>query len=300
MTDPRPTSAFHRANADPAVTDRLIAALDAQAANPGVRRLRAWAHAELAVRPGERALDVGAGTGSETQVLAAAVTPEGGATDGGTGDATGSGTGGTTGGAIGGAIGSAIGVEPNPGLRAVAERRAAEAGSPARFVDGDALALPLPDGELDAVWCERVLQHLTDPARAVAEMARVLRPGGRVALLDTDWSTFLIHPAEPDVQSALATVVRDAAARPDAGRSLAGWLVEAGLTVDRLGADVLLHDSHATGGPLVRGLGAAAVERGLITEEQRDRLYADLDAAAGAGGFHLSVTMFAAVAHRPR
>ncbi|MFF4382723.1 methyltransferase domain-containing protein [Kitasatospora sp. NPDC001547] len=296
MTDPRPTSAFHRANADPAVTDRLIAALDAQAANPGVRRLRAWAHAELAVRPGERALDVGAGTGSETQVLAAAVTPEGGATDGGTGDATGSGTGG----AIGGAIGSAIGVEPNPGLRAVAERRAAEAGSPARFVDGDALALPLPDGELDAVWCERVLQHLTDPARAVAEMARVLRPGGRVALLDTDWSTFLIHPAEPDVQSALATVVRDAAARPDAGRSLAGWLVEAGLTVDRLGADVLLHDSHATGGPLVRGLGAAAVERGLITEEQRDRLYADLDAAAGAGAFHLSVTMFAAVAHRPR
>ncbi|MFE7591606.1 methyltransferase domain-containing protein [Kitasatospora sp. NPDC057512] len=204
------------------------------------------------------------------------------------------------GGAAGRTTGSAIGVEPHPGLRAVAERRAAEAGSPARFLDGDAQALPLPDGELDAVWCERVLQHLTDPAKAVAEMARVLRPGGRVALLDTDWSTFVLHPAAPEVRTALAAVVQGAAAHPEAGRSLAGWLVEAGLTVDTLGADVLLHDSHTVGRPIVRGLGAAAVDRGLLTGEQCDRLYADLDAAAEHGAFHLSVTMFAAIAHRPR
>src|SRR5438445_1493458 len=66
MTDTRPTSAFHAANADPAVTERLAAALDMQAANAGVRRLREWAQTRLAVRPGERALDVGSGTGSET------------------------------------------------------------------------------------------------------------------------------------------------------------------------------------------------------------------------------------------
>ncbi|MER7669488.1 methyltransferase domain-containing protein, partial [Kitasatospora sp. NPDC096128] len=129
MTDPHPSSAFHAPNADPAITDWLVTVLDVQAANPGVRRLREWAHAHLAARPGERALDIGSGTGSETQVLAAAVGPDG----------------------------TATGLEPNPGLRAVAERRAAEAGSPARFLDGDALALPLPDGELDVVRCERVL-----------------------------------------------------------------------------------------------------------------------------------------------
>ncbi|MGW1179422.1 methyltransferase domain-containing protein [Kitasatospora sp. NPDC002543] len=272
MTDPRPTSAFHSANADPAVTDRLVTALDAQAAVPGVRRLRAWAHTRLGARPGEQALDVGAGTGSETQVLATAV----------------------------GTWGAAVGIEPHPGLRAVARRRATEAGSPARFLDGDALALPLPDGESDVVWCERVLQHLTDPAGAVAEMARVLRPGGRVALLDTDWSTFVLHPVAPEVRPALATVVRATAATPDAGRNLAGWLVGAGLTVDHLDADVLLHDSHAISRPIVRGIGAAALGQGLITAEQRDRLHADLDAAAGHGTFHLAVTVFAAIAHRPR
>ncbi|MFE7591605.1 hypothetical protein ACFU6K_19575, partial [Kitasatospora sp. NPDC057512] len=111
MTDPRPTSAFHAANADPADTDRLVAALDAQAANPGVRRLRAWAHARLAARPGERALDVGAGTGSETRVLAAAVTPEGG---GG-----------------GRPPGSARGGAPHPPQPAGAPRRPAPAGPPA-------------------------------------------------------------------------------------------------------------------------------------------------------------------------
>ncbi|MFF7993226.1 methyltransferase domain-containing protein [Kitasatospora xanthocidica] len=276
MSDPRPTSAFHTANVSPTATDRLTAALDVQAANPGVRRLRAWAHARLAARPGERALDVGCGTGSETRVLADAVAPDGGAT------------------------GGATGIEPNPGLRAVAERRAAEAGSPARFLDGDALALPLPDAGVDVVWCERVLQHLDDPARAVAEIARVLRPGGRVALLDTDWATFVLHPADPAIRPALATAVQATAATPDAGRRLAGWLAEAGLSVDELGSDVLLHDPRTVSRPIVQGLAAAACAKGLITEEQRDRLLAGLDEAAGRGAFHLSVTMFAAVAHRPR
>lgn len=271
MTSPRPTSAFHAPNTDPAITDRLITALDVQAANPGVRRLREWAHAQLAARPGERALDVGAGTGSETRVLAAAVGPQG----------------------------TATGLEPHPGLRAVAEQRAAEAGSAARFLDGTALALPLPDGDVDVVWCERVLQHLDDPAGAVAEMTRVLRPGGRVALLDTDWSTFVLHPVAPEVRPALAAVAQATAATPDAGRRLTGWLAGAGLTVDHAGADVLLHDKGNVTWPIVRGLATAALGRGLITEEQRDELYDDLTQAADRGAFHLSVTMFAAVAHRP-
>ncbi|MFE0508496.1 methyltransferase domain-containing protein [Streptomyces sp. NPDC058964] len=272
MAQTRPGSGFQTRNIDArdrAAAAPLIGALDAQDANPGVRRLRAWAHEVLKVGNGERALDVGSGTGSWTRELAAAA----------------------------GSAGSALGIEPNPWLRAVAEERAA--GSRARFMDGDALALPVPDASVDVVWCERVLQHLAEPDRAVAEMARVLRPGGRVALLDTDWATTVLHPGDPEILSALTSGALTGAANPYSGRRLVGQLASAGLVVDDRGSQALLQDHRSVAWPLIRMLGESAVRRGLLTEAQRDTAYAGLAEAAEQGALHMSVTMFGVVAHRP-
>ncbi|MEV6793399.1 methyltransferase domain-containing protein [Streptomyces sp. NPDC051320] len=272
MGDSGPTSPFHADNMNASHADRLVGALDAQASAAGVRRLRDWAHRGIDARPGERALDIGAGTGSETRVLAAAVTSSG----------------------------DAVGVEPNPALRALAMQRAAAAGSTARFVDGDAVALPVDDADADVVWCERVFQHLSEPDRAAAEIARVLRPGGRVALLDSDWATTILHPGEPDVVSALTAGALWAAANPHAGRKLVGQLAAAGLETQDIGSQALIQDPGKVNWPLVRMLGEQALRRELITERQRDRLYADLTAAAGRGALHMSVTMFGVIARRPR
>ncbi|WP_042391805.1 methyltransferase domain-containing protein [Streptacidiphilus carbonis] len=271
MGDTRATSAFHTGNMSSDRTEALVAALDAQAASAGVRRLRAWAHLGLAAAPGERVLDIGAGTGSETQALAAVVAPGG----------------------------SAVGVEPNPGLRAVAEQRAAQAGSAARFLEGDALALPVSDAEIDVVWCERVFQHLDEPAGAAAEIARVLRPGGRVALLDTDWATTILYPGDPEVVTALVGLALRAAANPYAGRKLMGDLAAAGLVVDDIGSQALVQNHREVNWPLIRGITESAVQAALITAEQRDGLYRDLSAAAEQGSLHMSVTMFGVLAHRP-
>ena len=62
-----------------------------------------------------------------------------------------------------------------------------------------------PDDSFDAARSERTLQWLADPAAAVAEMVRVVRPGGRVSLIDTDWSTFTIDVGDDK----LAALVRD-------------------------------------------------------------------------------------------
>ncbi|WP_327699615.1 methyltransferase domain-containing protein [Streptomyces sp. NBC_00459] len=267
----RPTSEFHARNFSTADVGRLVAGLDAQDGADGVRRLRVWAQSALDPWPGEQVIDVGSGTGSQTLALAAAVGP----------------------------TGDTVGIEANPALREVAERRAAAAGSTARFLDGDALALPLPDATVDVVWCERVLQHLSEPDRAVGEIARVLCPGGRVVLIDSDWATALLHPGDPDAVAALLAGTLAAAANPYSGRRLPDQLSAAGLVIDDQGSQALLQDNKAVPWPLVRMMGESTVRRGLMTEEQREGLYAALTEAAERGALHMSVTMFAVVAHRP-
>jgi SAM-dependent methyltransferase len=61
------------------------------------------------------------------------------------------------------------------------------AGATARAVRGDVLALPFPDGSFDKVIAAEVLEHIPDDATAMAEIARVVRPGGRIAVTVPRW-----------------------------------------------------------------------------------------------------------------
>ncbi|MEU6186880.1 methyltransferase domain-containing protein [Nocardia sp. NPDC047038] len=257
---------------DRAGHDQLVDVRDLQAALPGIRRLRTWAHEALALRPGEHAVDIGSGTGSEVITFAEAVGPNG----------------------------SAVGVEPDPQLLASAERRAAQAGSTAKFHSGDAYGVPFGADCFDAVLCERVFQHLTAPARAANEIARVLRPGGRVVVVDSDWGTAIVHPGDRRVVREVIDTLVSATTNPLSGRRLPGLLTKAGLVVDDIGSEALVQDRSVGAGSLITRISAMAVARGAITEAERDRLLADLDAGAANGDIHLSVTMFAVLAHKPR
>jgi SAM-dependent methyltransferase len=246
--------------------DIQIAALDHQSRLQGISRLRAWSLAVLGLRPGERVLDVGSGTGEHARLLAEAV----------------------------GEKGEAIGLDPNEGMRGEAARRAPKA----RFVDGNAYDLPFPDDSMDAVTCERLFQHLADPDLATREIARVLRPGGRVIITDTDWGTAIIHPGDPDISSVITEAMRGGIANPFAARRLPGHVKRAGLTLDDIGTQALVQSPSAATGPLVRMLGRMAVDRGVIDAEGCEQFLKDLAAGADSGDFHMSVTMFAVLAHR--
>ncbi|GAA1191794.1 methyltransferase domain-containing protein [Pseudonocardia alaniniphila] len=250
----------------------LVELLDQQAATSAVSELRGWAHEVLAVCPGQRAVEVGSGTGSSVQRLATAVGPDG----------------------------EAIGLDANEGLLAVAEDRARRAGSAARFVHGDVHAAPFADGSVDAVLCERVFQFLDRPEHAVAEIARVLRPGGRVVLIDSDWSSATLYPGDPEVLRTMESMLAGSLhnREPLAGRKLRSWLAGAGLTVTGHEARTLFlpYDMFLNAGLLA--LTDLAVAHGEITAEQRQQFLAGLADAQRRGEFHASVTMFAAVAHR--
>ena len=69
-------------------------------------------------------------------------------------------------------------------MLAVALRRKRDSGSNASFAQGDALSLPVPDASVDAITIGYGLRNIADPAAALAEMRRVLAPGGRAVVLD--------------------------------------------------------------------------------------------------------------------
>lgn len=69
-------------------------------------------------------------------------------------------------------------------LDAARAQLSAEGVTDVEFREGDAAALPLPDASFDGAFAHMVLQYLPSPAEALAEMARVLRPGGRLVAID--------------------------------------------------------------------------------------------------------------------
>lgn len=161
------------------------------------------------LRPGMRLLDVGCGPGSVTLDLAQVV-------DGVTG------------------AGQVVGLEnveaPLEAARALAAARGDER---TRWELGDVYALPFDDDSFDVVHAHQVLQHLADPVAALAEMARVARPGGLVAARDADYEAMTWHPRSAGMTDWLDTyrrLARANGAEPDAGRRLLEWAHAAGLT----------------------------------------------------------------------
>lgn len=85
--------------------------------------------------------------------------------------------------ALAGRVGAVVGVDLTPAM--VAKATAEAAGLPGlRFVEGDAAALPFPEAAFDGAVTRFSLHHIPAPARVVREMARVVRPGGTVAVAD--------------------------------------------------------------------------------------------------------------------
>jgi SAM-dependent methyltransferase len=154
------------------------------------------------LRPADRLLDVGSGPGTITADLA-------------------------------GLVAQVVAVEISEEAAAVTRAGLAERGvTNAEVIVGDVQALDLPDGGFDVVHAHQVLQHLTDPASALHEMARVCRPGGLIAVRDVDYAATTWFPEDPALEGWL-TLYRAVAsanlAEPDAGRRLLSWAHAAGL-----------------------------------------------------------------------
>jgi ubiquinone/menaquinone biosynthesis C-methylase UbiE len=127
--------------------------------------------------------------------------------------------------------GRVVGVDRSDEVLAQASAHASTNGVHVEFRKGDVYGLDFPDSSFDIVHAHQVLQHLTDPVGALREMRRVVRPGGVVAIRDSDYSCFSFAPLDPRLDRWLAlyhAVTRRNGAEPDAGRFLKAWARAAG------------------------------------------------------------------------
>ena len=125
----------------------------------------------------------------------------------------------------------AVGIDSSEVMVETASDRAAAAGVDVQFVVGDAQRLDFPDDSFDRVNCSLVLMHLVDPATAVSEMARVLAPGGRIAISEPDHDSFMIDSDDLTVARAIRGQIVAATRNPTMGRRLSRVVAESGLKV---------------------------------------------------------------------
>jgi SAM-dependent methyltransferase len=227
--------------------------------------------------PGATVLDVGCGPATDTLPLARRVAPGG----------------------------RVVGVDHDPEMVAEAERRAASAGHGGEVEHrlADACALPFAEGAFDAARCERLFLHLTEPERALAEMVRVVRPGGRVVVLDTDWGTRSVDAPEPELERRLARVLAEAClANGYSGRRLYGMAKRAGLRRVRADAFPLQVTDYELWRLLSRMEVAAevAVRSGALSPSEMDRLDAGWRRLDAAGEFFALTTLVVVAGDRGR
>lgn len=157
----------------------------------------------LSPKPGERVLDVGSGPGLIAGAIAEAV----------------------------GLRGAVRGVDISEPLLAAARAHCAQ--QPwVEFHHADATKLPFPDQDFDAAISTQVLEYVGDVDLALAEICRVLRPAGRVVIVDTDWDSIVWHSPNPSRMKRILAAWELHAADCHLPRTLSNRLRRAGFQVE--------------------------------------------------------------------
>lgn len=254
------------ASVDP---DALIGFLDAAAAVPGLGAAKRNLLSHLALEQARAVLDVGCGSGADLAAMAGSMPS--------------------------GAI--IWGLDASQTMIAEASRRTVDLRPQVSLRVGDATDLPFPNETFDACLADTVLQHIPDPAQALREMARVTRPGGKIAALEFDLgTTFLDHPDSETTQLILDTFTA-ATVQGRIGRQLPSLFRLAGFTGVSVTPTVILSNA-----PFWRRLYGNHVaqlqDQNLLDSQEADQWWTILDQQAQAGHFLGGAVAFLATATR--
>jgi ubiquinone/menaquinone biosynthesis C-methylase UbiE len=252
-----------------AVRRSRVGYLDQAAASRAGRGYKDAMLAEMRLRPGHRVVDLGCGPGTDLLEMAELV----------------------------GGDGLTIGIDADPVMVAEARRRTSTRAN-VQVIAGDAHHLVLDEGCMDRVRMDRVAQHLADPAHAFAQVRRVLRPGGLLAVAEPDWDTLVVDDPDVDTSRAYTRFVASQVVLNGAiGRALPRLAVEAHLHVLTVRATTVFYTDFLEGEPILRlaSVMSRAVQAGAIGPEAgRQWLH-----RVSNGPFFAAFTFITVIAQRP-
>jgi ubiquinone/menaquinone biosynthesis C-methylase UbiE len=242
--------------------ERTYTTADVQAQRDAVR-------GALEAQPGEAILDFGSGPGILACELAVEVGP----------------------------AGKITAFDISADMNAIAARRADEAGMGDRIdvVIGDSEVLGFPDACFDAAVSTQVLEYIDDVDRALRELRRVLRPGGRLVLLDTDWDTLVWSARDEALAARILDAWRSHAPHTGLPRMLVPRLRAAGLQVTDVFSLTLLNTAYneSTYSYNLTGLIAHYIRTsGGLAEEEVDAWLAALSSLDQDGAYFFSLNRY--------
>jgi ubiquinone/menaquinone biosynthesis C-methylase UbiE len=234
------------------------------AALQAARRDPATFFSYLDVGPGSSILEVGCGLGDMARALAPLV----------------------------GAAGRVVGVDNSETMIRHAQQRTSQDDGPVTFRRGDIMALDFPEAEFDRARVEQVLQHVAEPNRAVTELVRVTRPGGRVVALEPDWDTLVIDAEDLATSQAFSAFNSTRVVRHGRiGRQLPTLFRQAGLVEVSIVPQGILAGYEATR-EFIASTMARAVAEGAIDEDAAHSWLDDLQARAADGQYVAAFLLF--------
>jgi SAM-dependent methyltransferase len=139
--------------------------------------------------------------------------------------------------------GEVQGIDTSESMIALAARRC-YGKSWVQLSRGDVSKLPYPDGHFDAAVCTQVYEYVADIDGALRELNRVLRPGGRAVIVDSDWGSCVWHSSDAQRMQRVIEAWDRHCSHPHLPRTLKQRLAAAGFDVPGLEAIVMVNDRY--------------------------------------------------------
>jgi ubiquinone/menaquinone biosynthesis C-methylase UbiE len=252
----------------------FVGRLDVMSAIDFFRRYKAETFRLMDMAAGAHVGDVGCGTGEDARALAGLVGPGG----------------------------SVTAFDLSEAMLAEAARRHGDAAANLRFVRAGLDDLRVDDAAFDAVRVDRVLVHVPDPARALKELVRTVRPGGRVVISEPDMASVWATTSMPDVGRIILDGVARSVANPLVARSLVDLFLDAGLTNVHIEARAMVINDPEPGERILNlsAVAEALVRNGSLELEQAQRWLGELFERNSVGRFLGGLTIFIVAGVRPR